>query len=89
MVLLELKLREGSKIINLDHVQTVEFEQDSLDLWIGERLYRNIVRDGASDELRKRFNASIKPIYEGRMNNVLGIRIELDISDLQPDRVPF
>lgn len=89
MILLELQLRDTTTFLNLDRVEAIEFERDSVDFWVYGRLSRNILKNGSAAEAQARFAAALQPVYDGRMNNVLGLKITLNLKDLQPDKVPF
>ena len=89
MVLLQLKLLEGVTILNLDRVEFIEFEDASFDVWVNGRVACTRLKSGSAKEAHSRFLTTLLPIYEGRMNNVMGIKIDLDLSDLQPDAEVF
>jgi hypothetical protein len=90
MVLLQMKLREKTVIVNLGKVEMIEFEPASFDLWIKGKPFCTRLKEGSAKETQARFLAALLPIYEGRMNNVMGIKIDLDLSDLQPnEETPF
>lgn len=90
MILLFLTLRDKEvRVVNLNRVELVEFEKDSFDFWIGQKLSRITLKDGSRDEAFARFSRAMRPIYDGRLSPPLGTRVDLDLSDLQPNKVPF
>lgn len=93
MKVLTLKTREGTQIVNLDTVQLIATSQ------VGAAPFLDIafVRSSLTIPLGYGVNAadvlqavlrSLSPMYEGRMNNVLGIRLDLDLTPYQVDAKP-
>jgi hypothetical protein len=81
----------GEKILNLGVVTVIEFDggdvsTPSLDFWFSgvqapERfMFHKSVKQ---DEVFRRLREALKPMYDGRMQQVLGVEMRLNIADLQ------
>lgn len=81
----------GEKVINLGLVSVIEFDggdvsAPSLDFWFSgvqapERfMFHKSVKQV---EVFRRLRQALKPMYDRRMQQVLGVEMTLDIADLQ------
>ena len=93
MKILVVRELRGEVVINLDAVTLIEFDETnspSLDFWLGDRVVRFTLRAGTESwNAWDRLHQSLMPLYEGRMNNIMGMKMVLDLTPLQNDKVAF
>lgn len=74
------------RVINLDRCTLIEFDAEgpTLDFWLAERgLLRLALPRGAKESpVMDRLKMALAPLYEGRMNQIMGIRMDLNLLDL-------
>lgn len=81
----------GEKVVNLGLVSVIEFDggdvsTPSLDFWFSgvQSPERFMFRKSVGQvEVFRRLRQALKPMYDGRMQQVLGVEMTLDLSDLQ------
>lgn len=82
----------GTEIINLDAVARIStegvegagFQPSICFTLVGGDEFRFYLDKGTSEaDVMDRVRLALVPLYEGRMNNVMGLKLDLDLTPLQ------
>ena len=75
--------REGSTLVNFDHVFSIEFNPDRhcLDIWMSNGSRNSFHVSEAADEklVMTRLFHAMAPLFEGRLHQVPAVRCTLDL----------
>lgn len=86
MKALYIQSQKGPRIFNLDLIEIIEVEKDSFDIWVRSGVYKyQLSADAKEKDVLGALERAFKPLYEGRLSQVLGIRLDLDLRPYEAD----